>query len=58
MTKEMTQEQWVEWMKTNRAEIRTKHPDWNAYQVSTYLQGMADIFEGQGLIQRPQRGWL
>ena len=43
MAKEMTQEQWVEWMKTNRAEIRAKHPDWNALQVSTYLQSMADI---------------
>ena len=54
MAKEMTQEQWVEWMKTNRAEIRAKHPDWNALRVSTYLQNMADIFEGQGLIIRPR----
>ena len=54
MAREMTMLEWTEWLATNRAQIVTKHPDWNVKQVSTYLHGMADMFEGQGLILRPR----
>lgn len=52
--KEMNDSEWMEWKERNRTEIETNHPDWNTHQVSTYLNNLADIFEGQGLILRPR----
>ena len=50
----MTEQEWMDWKNNNRIEIEHKHPEWTDAQVSTYLHGMADIFEGQGLICRPR----
>lgn len=59
MAREMTEQEWMDWKNNNRIEIEHKYPEWTDTQVSTYLHGMADIFEGQGLICRPRSArWM
>ena len=54
MAKRMTGADWVDWVNRNRIETEAKHPEWTRAQINTYLRGLADIFEGQGLICRPR----